>query len=115
MTEVKFLNSLFLKNLIENQYGENDVQVKKFTVQPISDALNGRSSMCRIIIRYSSQESADNNLSVVGKIKPISGELSEEFKKCEVFDRETIMYKKVLPGLVEILKKAGGKIEIGPE
>lgn len=51
----KFINSLFLKNLIENQYGENSVKVKNYIVEPASPAgstdIVSRSSLNRILVR----------------------------------------------------------------
>jgi hypothetical protein len=114
--ETKFINSLFLKNFLETQYNVTNAVVKKFSIESASGGSNTtRSSMSRILMKYSSQESKDNDLSVVAKIKPVTGELKDEFKKCDLFDKETITYKKILPAMVDILKKAGGKIEIGPD
>lgn len=115
--DTKFVNTLFLKNLLENQFGESYVMVKKFSIEPIGrDKFNTtRSSMNLVTIRYSSQRSPDNEITVVAKIKPTSGDLTDEYKKCDVFDKETQMYKNILPYMVNVLKKAGGKIEIGPE
>lgn len=49
----KFINSLFLKNLIEHQYGEFDVQVKKFTIEATSgeNKTITRSSMSRVLVK----------------------------------------------------------------
>jgi len=52
---------------------------------------------------------------LVVKIKPTKGQLAEEFKKCDVFEKETEVYKKIIPGMNAILKKTGGKIELAPE
>lgn len=75
--------------------------------------------MCNLIIlfifRYNSHEARESSLSFVAKIKPTTGELIEEFKKCDVFDKETQIYKKTIPAMNEILKKVGGKIEFAPE
>lgn len=48
----KFVNSLYLKNLIENYYEENDVKVKAYTVEPASPTEIGRSSMNRVLVKY---------------------------------------------------------------
>lgn len=115
--DTKFVNTLFLKNLIENQFGETNVVIKKFSIEPIArEKINNvRSSMNQVTVRYSSQKSPDNTITAVAKIKPTTGDLTDEYKNGDVFDKETQMYRAILPNMVNVLKKAGGKIEIGPE
>lgn len=113
-TETKFINSLFLKNLIENLFEENNVQVKKFSIEKGSLNETIRSSLSKIIIKFTSQESIDGRLTLIAKIKPTTGELTEEYKKCDIFDKEIFIYKRILPNFVDILKKVGGKVEIAP-
>lgn len=48
----KFVNSLYLKNLVENYYQENDVKIKAYTVEPASPSDIGRSSMNRVLMKY---------------------------------------------------------------
>lgn len=48
----KFVNSLYLKNLIENYFQENEVKVKAYTVEPASLTETGRSSMNRVLVKY---------------------------------------------------------------
>ena len=48
----KFVNSLYLKTLIENYYQETDVKVKAYTVEPASPTETGRSSMNRVLVKY---------------------------------------------------------------
>lgn len=48
----KFVNSLYLKNLIESYYQESEVKVKAYTVEPASATDTGRSSMNRILVKY---------------------------------------------------------------
>lgn len=52
--ETKFVNSLFLTNLIQTQYGETEVKIKAYDVEPASADINdpyARSSMNRILIK----------------------------------------------------------------
>lgn len=65
--------------------------------------------------RYTSQESHDGTLSTVVKLKPIKGNVSEEYQKCDIFEKEVFMYQKIIPYMIEILKSAGGKFEFAPE
>lgn len=115
--DTKFVNSLFLKNLLESRFGETNVSTKKFTIEQIGrDKFNNvRSSMNQINVRYSSQKSPDNNVTVVAKIKPTTGDLTDAYKNGDVFNKETQIYRVIIPDMVNVLKKAGGKIEIGPE
>lgn len=48
----KFVNSLYLKTLIENYYQETDIKVKAYTVEPASPTETGRSSMNRVLVKY---------------------------------------------------------------
>lgn len=52
--DTKFVNSLFLKNLIENQFGDTNVQVKSYSVEPAGGPTKdvaARSSMNRVLVR----------------------------------------------------------------
>lgn len=50
---LKFINSLFTKNLIERQYGLNDVKIKKVTIEQASENPTPqiRSSLHRLLIQ----------------------------------------------------------------
>ena len=113
----KFINSLFLKNLIENQYGQKDVKIKTYTVEQPSENGNvyTRASINRIFVKYSSSVTAEGVISFVTKIKPTKGELSDEFKLSGDFTKEMQIYKVVAPALANVLKKIGEKIEFTPK
>lgn len=113
----KFINSLFLKNLIENQYDHKDVKIKTYTVEQPSENGNTytRASINRIFVRYSSSTVAEDIISFVTKVKPTKGELSAEFKLSGDFTKEVQVYKAVLPALSNVLKKIGEKIEFTPK
>jgi len=112
----KFINSLFLKNLIESNYGQKDVKIKTYTVEQPSDNGNTitRASINRIFVKYSSTTTKEDVISFVTKIKPTKGELSDEFKLSGDFTKEVQVYKTVLPAFVKVLKKIGEKIEFTP-
>ncbi|XP_055604094.1 uncharacterized protein LOC129752332 [Uranotaenia lowii] len=116
--ETKFVNSLFLTNLIQSQYHESDVKIKAYDVEPATAEINdpyARSSMNRILVKYTSKENPKENLiTFVAKIKPTEGKLVEEFKKSDVFDKETFIYKTVFPKLVATISKLGGAVELAP-
>lgn len=113
----KFINSLFLKNLIENQYGQKDVKIKTYTVEQPSENGNvyTRASINRIFVKYSSSTTTEGVISFVTKIKPTKGELSDEFKLSGDFTKEMQIYKVVAPALANVLKKIGEKIEFTPK
>lgn len=112
----KFINSLFLKNLIEQQYGERDVKIKAYTVEPPSE--NGktftRATINRILVKYSSS-TKEEILSFVTKVKPTKGELSDEFKVSGDFNKEVQVYKTLMPAFTNVLKTIGEKIEFTPK
>lgn len=113
----KFINSLFLRNLIENQYGQKDVKIKSYTVEQPSENGNvyTRASINRIFVKYSSSTTKEDIISFVTKIKPTKGELSDEFKISGDFTKEVQIYKTVVPALGNILKKIGEKIDFVPK
>jgi Ecdysteroid kinase-like family len=113
----KFINSLFLKNLIENHYGHRDVKIKTYTVEQPSENGNTytRASINRIFVKYSSSTASEEVISFVTKIKPTKGELSDEFKLSGDFTKEVQIYKSVVPALAKTLKKIGEKIEFTPK
>jgi hypothetical protein len=113
----KFINSLFLKNLIEGKFGQKDVKIKTYTVEAPSENNNHytRASINRIFVKYSSQTTKDDVLTFVTKIKPTKGELSDEFKISADFTKEVVVYKTILPALGNVLKKIGEKIEFTPK
>uniref|UniRef100_A0A182KBX1 CHK domain-containing protein n=1 Tax=Anopheles christyi TaxID=43041 RepID=A0A182KBX1_9DIPT len=117
--ETKFVNSLFLTNLIQTQYGESEVKIKAYDVEPASADINdpyARSSMNRILIKYTSKENPTNAvITFVAKIKPTEGPLVEQFKQADVFEREIHMYKSVLPSMVTMISKLGSVIELAPQ
>lgn len=112
----KFINSLFLKNLIERQTGEREVKIKTYTVEPPSE--NGktftRATINRILVKYASSTNEDV-LSFVTKVKPTKGELSDEFKVSGDFSKEIEIYKTILPAFAEVFKRIGEKIEFAPK
>lgn len=113
----KFVNSLFLKNLLENKLNQKEVKIKTYTVEDSSE--NGRTytraTINRIFVRYSSASTPDEVISFVTKIKPTKGELSDEFKLSGDFDKEVQVYKAVLPALGNVLKTIGEKIDFTPD
>lgn len=113
----KFINSLFLKNLIEGKFGKKDVKIKTYTVeQPSENGANiTRASINRIFVKYSSSTTPEDVISFVTKIKPTKGELSDEFKISADFTKEVQVYKTVLPALGNVLKTIGEKIEFTPK
>uniref|UniRef100_A0A182WV06 CHK domain-containing protein n=1 Tax=Anopheles quadriannulatus TaxID=34691 RepID=A0A182WV06_ANOQN len=117
--ETKFVNSLFLTNLIQTQYGETEVKIKAYDVEPASADINdpyARSSMNRILIKYTSKENpTEAVITFVAKIKPTEGLLVEQFKKADVFEKEILMYKSVLPSMVTMIAKLGSVIELAPQ
>uniref|UniRef100_A0A182S765 CHK domain-containing protein n=1 Tax=Anopheles maculatus TaxID=74869 RepID=A0A182S765_9DIPT len=117
--ETKFVNSLFLTNLIQTQYGESEVKIKAYDVEPASVDINdpyARSSMNRILIKYTSKENpTEAVITFVAKIQPTEGLLVEQFKKTDVFEKEILMYKSVLPSLVTAISKLGSVIELAPQ
>ncbi|KXJ69065.1 hypothetical protein RP20_CCG000306 [Aedes albopictus] len=117
--ETKFVNSLFLTNLIQSQYGESEVKIKAYDVEPATAEINdpyARSSMNRILVKYVSKENpAETVMTFVAKIKPVEGKLVEEFKKSDVFDKEIFIYKNVLPKLMTVISKLGGAVELAPQ
>uniref|UniRef100_A0AAG5CVP8 CHK kinase-like domain-containing protein n=1 Tax=Anopheles atroparvus TaxID=41427 RepID=A0AAG5CVP8_ANOAO len=117
--ETKFVNSLFLTNLIQSQYGESEVKIKAYEIEPASADINdpyARSSMNRILIKYISKENpSDTVITFVAKIKPTEGLLVEQFKKADVFEKEIVLYKSVLPSMVTLIAKLGSVIELAPQ
>ncbi|KFB51820.1 AGAP003855-PA-like protein [Anopheles sinensis] len=117
--ETKFVNSLFLTNLIQSQYGESEVKIKAYEIEPASADINdpyARSSMNRILIKYTSKENPkDAVITFVAKIKPTEGLLVEQFKKADVFEKEIVLYKSVLPSMVSMISKLGSVIELAPQ
>lgn len=113
----KFVNSLYIKNLIENYYQENDVKIKGYSVEPASpgDGPTGRSSMNRVLIKYTSRESPSGSLSLVMKLKPTKGELSKYCQNSDSFLKEQTVYNKVVPEILNELKPIAGKLEFVPE
>lgn len=113
----KFINSLFLKNLIENKYGEKDVKIKTYTVEQPSENGNvfTRATINRIFVKYSSSTTKEEIISFVTKIKPTKGELSDEFKLSGDFTKEVQVYQTVLPAFTNVLKKIGEKIDFTPK
>ncbi|XP_035895806.1 uncharacterized protein LOC118504869 [Anopheles stephensi] len=117
--ETKFVNSLFLTNLIQSQYGESEVKIKAYDVEPASADINdpyARSSMNRILIKYTSKENpTDAVITFVAKIQPTEGLLVDQFKKADVFEKEILMYKSVLPSMVTAISKLGSVVELAPQ
>lgn len=113
----KFINSLFLKNLIEKHTGDRDVAIKAYTVEPPSE--NGktytRATISRVLVKYTSPTKKEAEWSFVTKVKPTKGELSDEFKVSGDFTKEMQIYKIVLPVFAESFKKIGEKIEFTPK
>lgn len=113
----KFINSLFLKNLLEIKLAKKDVKIKTYSVEAPSE--NGtaltRASINRVFVKYSAQGIAEDIISFVTKVKPTKGELSAEFKISADFGKEILIYKEVLPAIHKTLKKINEQIDFTPE
>ncbi|KAG5680641.1 hypothetical protein PVAND_010135 [Polypedilum vanderplanki] len=112
----KFINSLFLKNLIEEHYGQKEVKIKTYTVEPPSEygSAYTRASINRVFVKYSAIGNNEDIITFVTKVKPTKGELSDEFKLSGDFTKEIQVYKNVLPAFQKALKKVGEKIDFTP-
>lgn len=112
----KFINSLFLKNLIEEHYGQKEVKIKTYTVEPPSEygSAYTRASINRVFVKYSAQGVNEDIITFVTKVKPTKGELSDEFRLSGDFTKEIQVYKNVLPAFQKALKKVGEKIDFTP-
>jgi hypothetical protein len=113
----KFINSLFLKNLIESHYDKKEVKIKTYTVEPPSEygSAYTRASINRVFVKYSAQGVTEDVITFVSKVKPTKGELSDEFKISADFTKEIQIYKVVLPEINKALKKIGEKIDFTPK
>lgn len=112
----KFINSLFLKNLIEEHYGRKEVKIRTYTVEPPSEygSAYTRASINRVFVKYSAQGVSEDIITFVTKVKPTKGELSDEFKISADFAKEMQIYKVVVPEIHKILKMIGEKIDFTP-
>jgi hypothetical protein len=113
----KFINSLFLKNLLENQLEKKDVKIKTYSVEAPSEngTLVTRASLNRVFVKYSAQGIAEDVLTFVTKVKPTRGELSAEFKISADFTKEILVYKEILPAVHKTLKRIGERIDFTPK
>ena len=113
----KFINSLFLKNLIEQHYGQKEVKIKTYSVEPPSEygSTLTRASINRVFVKYSAQNVKEDVITFVTKVKPTKGELSEEFRVSGDFAKEIQIYQTVLPEFHKTLKKIGEKIDFTPK
>ena len=96
MSNTKFINSLFLKNLIESQYNESYVKIKSYTIEDASENTSGnftRSTINRILVKYSSKNVDEGFMTFVTKIKPTKSGLAEEYKMSDDFSKEISVYK----------------------
>ncbi|XP_063701312.1 uncharacterized protein LOC134831187 [Culicoides brevitarsis] len=111
----KFVNSLALKGLLELHLAQ-DVQVKSYTVEPASHIRGHvtRSELNRVYINFSSSTAKQDVFKVIAKVKPLKGTLIEEFETSDAFEKETLMYKVVLPSLKELLAKFAVRLDFGP-
>lgn len=111
----KFVNSLALKGLLELHFSE-DVQVKSYTVEPASHVKGHvtRSEMNRVYINYSTASKKQDVFKVIAKVKPLKGTLIEEFSNSDAFEKETVMYREIIPSLKEQLLKASVKVDFAP-
>uniref|UniRef100_A0A336MVX7 CSON006213 protein n=1 Tax=Culicoides sonorensis TaxID=179676 RepID=A0A336MVX7_CULSO len=112
----KFVNSLGLKGLMELHLSQ-EVQIKSYTVEPASHG-NGhmtRSELNRVYINFSTATTKQDVFKVIAKVKPLKGTLIEEFNNSDAFEKETLMYTKVIPILKEHLQKYGVKLNFAPQ
>ena len=113
----KFINSLFLKNLIEDHYGKKEVKIKTYTVEPPSEygsALT-RASINRVFVKYSAQGVSAAVITFVTKVKPTKGELADEFRLSGDFTKEVLVYKDIVPAFERALKRVAEKIDFTPK
>jgi hypothetical protein len=113
----KFINSLFLNNLIERELGVKDVKIKSYNLEEMSEKVAGsstRSTLNRLFVRYEAKGGKIDIVSFVIKVKPVKGELALEFKGCSDFGKEISTYKILLPKFQALLKSIGESGEFTP-
>ncbi|XP_055643723.1 uncharacterized protein LOC129779952 isoform X2 [Toxorhynchites rutilus septentrionalis] len=111
-SETRFVNSLFLTNLIQSHYGETDVKIRAYDVEPATIGTTNhcvRSSMNRILVKYVSRENPSEKIvTFVAKMK-----LSDGRHVDEVFQKELSVYESVLPNAATI-QKPRNTVELAP-
>jgi hypothetical protein len=111
-SQTKFVNSLYLTNFIQSQFGESLVKIKKYEVEaPSGDStIASRSFIRRVLVKYSSKENAEKVISLVIKIRPEY----DEHRNLDIFKKELDMYKNLLPKIEKSTVKFGSRIEFAP-
>uniref|UniRef100_A0A1B0DPX2 CHK kinase-like domain-containing protein n=1 Tax=Phlebotomus papatasi TaxID=29031 RepID=A0A1B0DPX2_PHLPP len=104
----KFINSLYLKNLIEGNFPENEVKIKAYSVEQSSEVIANEGSffMKRVLIKYASRTTRDGSLSFIVKI---NGNPQGRNPK----DRD--VYEGKIPSITNLLVKCAGNIKFVPE
>lgn len=113
----KFINSLFLRNLIEREFNVKEVKIKSYNLEELSEKVAGsstRSTLNRLFVRYEAKGGKIDIVSFVIKVKPTKGELALEFKGCSDFGKEINTYKTILPKFEKLLKSVGESGEFTP-
>ncbi|XP_055682667.1 uncharacterized protein LOC129789689 [Lutzomyia longipalpis] len=104
----KFINSLYLRNLIEGSFRENDVKIKAYSVEQSSEVIANEGSffMKRVLIKFTSRNSTDGSLSFIVKI-------NGDAKGRNPRDRD--VYEEKIPSITNLLLKCAGNIKFVPD
>ncbi|GAB0099387.1 uncharacterized protein DMENIID0001_152430 [Sergentomyia squamirostris] len=104
----KFINSLYLRNLIEANFPENDVKIKAYSVEQSSEVIanEGTFFMKRVLIKYTSRNTPDGSVSFIVKI-------NGNPKGSNPRDRD--VYEGKIPSITSLLLKCAGNIKFVPD
>ncbi|XP_059618493.1 uncharacterized protein LOC132262983 [Phlebotomus argentipes] len=104
----KFINSLYLRNLIEGNFRENEVKIKAYSVEQSSEVIASEGSffMKRVLIKYTSRSTTDGSLSFIVKI-------NANPKGRNPKDRD--VYEEKIPSISNLLLKCAGNIKFVPD
>lgn len=110
-----FITEQFFEDILKNQYPNDLIKVENLDLMaPLAKGENFSSDIIRATISYKKNENALNTVSYIVKAV-VSDEHAEILDKYDVFHREIMFYRKVLPVVESLLLSIGDKTKIAPK
>lgn len=103
-----FINSEYLEKALQKYENDPTIKVLKYSSKPaVAEGNNFVSLMLRTSITYNSESGSERTRSVIIKTVLENPESAKIFEELKFYEKEMIMYSKVLPKYEKLLNEIG--------
>lgn len=113
-----WLNNAFFYEILEKEYPNEKIMVKKVHIKPaLKHGENYGSQMIRATVQFAKNNRKEDiqDMRFVIKALVINEAMAKMAKDYHIFDKETIIYQKIMPAVEKLLESVGDNTKISPK